>query len=134
MKHRRAAWLVILACMLGGYGKACAKGVDFGKIESPIVFRGDEKFAYRDPAVVYDKGHFHLYFTISENAADGGYYNYLAYSRSSDLIHWTYPRILTPRDRKLNFSSPGNVIRRQGEWILCLQTYPTPNKEKYGTK
>ncbi|MHC4626955.1 MAG: glycoside hydrolase family protein, partial [Planctomycetota bacterium] len=47
--------------------------------------------------------------------------------------HWTFPEIITPRDRKLNYSSPGNIIRFDGRWIICLQTYPTPNLETFGT-
>ena len=44
----------------------------------------------------------------------------------------TKPRIFTPRDRALNYGSPGNIVRYGGEWVLCLQTYPRPNGEKYG--
>ncbi len=89
--------------------------VDFSKIESPAVFRGDFKFAYRDPAAVYHNGRFHLYFTLGESAPDGGYYLRIAHSSSSDLVHWTYPEPLTPRDRDLNYSSPGNVVRLADE-------------------
>jgi len=42
---------------------------------------------------------------------------------------WTTPVKLTPRDQSLNFSSPGNIIRYDGRWVICLQTYPTPNGE-----
>jgi predicted GH43/DUF377 family glycosyl hydrolase len=106
--------------------------IDWPAISSPIVFRGDAKFAYRDPAVVYHDDAFHLYFTLSETADDGGYYNMTAMSKSRDLIHWTFPRVLTPRDRRLNYSSPGNVVRFDGRWVICLQTYPTPNLETFG--
>ncbi|MHC4228049.1 MAG: glycosyl hydrolase 53 family protein [Planctomycetota bacterium] len=108
--------------------------VDFSRLTSPIIFRGDHKYGFRDPAVVYHEGNFYLYFTLSETAADGGYYNMTAYSISSDLVHWTYPEIITPRDRNLNYSSPGNIIRYGDKWIICLQTYPTPNLETFGTK
>jgi hypothetical protein len=107
--------------------------VDFSRLTSPIIFRGDHKYGFRDPAAVYHEGIFHLYFTLSEIAADGGYYNMTACSRSCDLVHWTFPEIMTPRDRDLNFSSPGNIIRFDGRWIICLQTYPTPNLETFGT-
>ena len=40
------------------------------------------------------------------------------------MINWTHPKKITPKGHKLNFSSPGNVIRFKDEWILCLQTYP----------
>ncbi len=108
-------------------------GMNLSGVESPIFFHGGEKLAYRDPAAVYHEGTVHLFFTLSENGEDGGFYNMTATSRSSDLVHWTEPEILTPRDRNLNYSSPGNIIRFNGQWILCLQSYPTPNKEAFGT-
>ena len=106
--------------------------MNFPDIRSPVIFRGDYKYAYRDPAVVYHEGIFHLYFTLSERTDDGGYYNMVAMSKSRDLVHWTYPNVLTPHDRALNYSSPGNIVRIHGQWIMCLQTYPTPNKETFG--
>lgn len=107
--------------------------IDFAKLTSPVLFQGGAKWAYRDPAAVYHEGRFHLYFTLSELADDGGYYNRTALSTSTDLVTWTEPVVFTPRDRKLNYSSPGNVVRIGDEWILCLQSYPTPNHEEYGT-
>ena len=108
--------------------------LEFSKITSPIIFKGDFKYGFRDPAVVYYDSNFHLYFTLSETATDGGYYNMTAYSKSSDLVNWTFPEIITTRDRNLNYSSPGNIIRYKQDWILCLQTYPTPNRETFGTQ
>lgn len=107
--------------------------IEFGAIPSPILFQGDTKFAYRDPAALCVEGTFHLFFTLSESAEDGGYYNMTAQSASRDLVHWTFPRLITPRDRTLNYSSPGNVVRFGDNWVLCLQTYPTPNRETFGT-
>ena len=107
-------------------------GVDFSQIQSPIIFRGDALTAYRDPAVLYHDGCFHLFFTVCR-FEDGVAYWYLGYSQSYDLQNWEKPRLLTPKNRNLNYSSPGNVIRFQNEWVLCLQTYPTPNNESYGT-
>jgi hypothetical protein len=49
------------------------------------------------------------------------------------LVNWTTPKAFTPKDRTKNFSSPGNVIRDGREFVLCIQTYPTPRREdKYG--
>ena len=110
------------------------KKIDFSQLTSPIIFRGDHKYAFRDPAAVYHNGAFYLFFTLSETATDGGYYNMTAFSTSSDLVHWTFPEIITPKDRNLNHSSPGNIIRFDGKWVICLQTYPTPNLETFGTK
>ncbi|MHC4363831.1 MAG: hypothetical protein ACYSTZ_13490, partial [Planctomycetota bacterium] len=44
------------------------------------------------------------------------------------------PKILTPKDLNLNFSSPGNVVRVGYEWLMCYQTYPTRKGEEYGNK
>lgn len=128
------AWIkVSLVCLcICNYSSSVAQKFDFHKIASPIIFEGNYKYAYRDPAVIYIDGIFHLYFTLVERAADSGMYLFLAYSSSPDLVHWTFPKQLTPRDRKLNYSSPGNIIRYDGEWIMCLQTYPTPNNETWG--
>ena len=90
---------------------------------SPILFEGDATTAYRDPAALYHDGVFHLFFTLVKTEADGQVFLYTATSRSSDLASWSEPRILTPRDREKNYSSPGNVIRFGGQWVLCLQTY-----------
>jgi len=125
--------ICVLPLIFGSLSDAKQK-IDFSALTSPTIFQGDHKYGFRDPAVVYHDDRFYLYFTLSETAADGGYYNMTALSMSSDLAHWTFPRIITPRDRNLNYSSPGNIIRYNHQWIICLQTYPTPNKETYGTQ
>jgi hypothetical protein len=89
-----------------------------------VIFHGDSVTAYRDPAVLYDNGRFHLFFTLVEIEPDSLIYSYTAKSTSQDLMEWTPVRKLSPRDQNLNYSSPGNVIRYKDEWILCLQTYP----------
>jgi hypothetical protein len=106
--------------------------MDLTRLNTPIIFKGNATYAYRDPAAVYHQDRLYLYFTRSELTADGSYYNQTALSTSRDLIHWTEPLALTPRDRRLNYSSPGNVIRVEDQWILCLQSYPTPNGETFG--
>lgn len=108
--------------------------INFELISSPVIFKGDYKFAFRDPAVIYHQDTFHLYFTLVERASDSGMYLFTAHSKSKDLIHWSFPEKLTLRDRNLNFSSPGNIIKFNNEWIMCLQTYPTPNNEIWGNK
>jgi hypothetical protein len=108
--------------------------LDLARIPAPVLFRGDPRFAFRDPAVHYHDGVFRLFFTLVEREPDGRYFLYLAASRSRNLADWTEPRRLTPRDQALNFSSPGNVVRHNGRWVLCLQTYPTPGNELYGTE
>lgn len=106
--------------------------MDLARLTSPILLAGNERIGYRDPAAIYHDGVFRLYYTRVETEADGEVYMYTAMSQSEDLVHWSQSKLLTPRDCKLNFSSPGNVIRWQDKWIMCLQTYPRPNGEKYG--
>lgn len=108
------------------------KNIKWSALSSPIILRGDASTAYRDPAVLYHDGLFHMYFTLSKIEPDSQVYLRVAHSESRDLQNWSTPDIITPKDRNRNFSSPGNVIRVGGEWILCLQTYPRPNGEKYG--
>lgn len=101
-------------------------------LNSPILLWGDGATAYRDPAAVYHDGMWHLFFTLMRTMPDGGVYSFLGTSRSRDLKNWSTPKTLTPADRSLNFGSPGSVVRFGGQWVLCLQTYPRPNREKYG--
>lgn len=105
---------------------------DLRKLSSPVLFRGDDVTAYRDPAAVYWNGWFHLFFTLVETESDGSVFMYTAKSRSRDLRTWEKPVKLTVRDRSKNFSSPGNLVRFQGKWVLCLQSYCRENGEKYG--
>ena len=95
-------------------------------LESPIIFKGDDTTAYRDPAVLYHNNIFYLFFTLVRTE-DGKIYSYTAESHSVDLKNWSPEKILTPKDQSLNFSSPGNIIKYKNEWILCLQTYPRPD-------
>jgi len=96
-------------------------------LPSPVLLKGDDKTAYRDPAVLYHKNKFYLFFTLVRVENDGKVYSYTAMSQSKDLRKWSDIKILTPRNQNLDYCSPGNVIRYKKEWVLCLQTYPRPN-------
>ncbi len=106
--------------------------VSFAAIPSPIVFRGDATTAYRDPTAIYHDGWYRLFFTLVKIEPDNRPFSYCAWSKSRDLVHWSEPTIFTPREQSLNYGSPGNIIRQGDEWVLCLQTYPRPNGEKFG--
>lgn len=106
--------------------------IDFSRFPSSVILRGDAVTAFRDPAVVYQDGTFHLFYTLVKTDAAGQVFLHLAKSQSRDLIRWTEPRILTVPDPQLNFSSPGSIVRHNDRWVLCLQTYPRPAGEKYG--
>lgn len=90
-----------------------------------IIFKGNDKFAYRDPACYYHNGVYYLFFTYSEK--DSGYmYMRVGMSTSTDLKTWSEIRVLTKKELTLNFCSPGNVIEYNGEFILCVTSYPMP--------
>jgi len=113
--------------------------IELSVLPSPILFRGNEKQAFRDPAAIFNDGTFYLYYTYVETEDDGKIYSYTAYNKSKDLVNWTKRRIITPKDQLLNFCSPGNIIRFDDEWILCVQTYPRPDytvdqAPRYGDK
>ena len=133
----RAKWAMTgffaLSMMNQGDAATMPGKIDLAAIASPIILRGDATTAYRDPAAVYHDGTFRIWFTLHRREDGGRYFVYTATSTSTDLVRWSEPRILTPRDQTLNFASPGNVIRYGREWILCLQTYPTPKGETFGT-
>ena len=48
-------------------------------------------------------------------------------SESADFINWTPPKILTEKNTAKNYSSPGNVIKHNDEYYLCVQSYPRTN-------
>lgn len=77
--------------------------IDLARLTSPILLVGNEHTAYRDPAAIYHDGVFRLFYTRVETEADGAVYMYTAMSQSEDLVHWSESKLLTPRDRRLNF-------------------------------
>ncbi len=107
---------------------------DLAALRSPILFRGDATTAYRDPAVIYHDGWFYLYISLNKIEPDGKVFQRTAWTKSRDLVNWTPPKIFTPRDRSLNYSSPGDVVRFGDQWVICLQTYPRPNGERFGNE
>lgn len=106
--------------------------IDWATIPDPVFLRGDGRIAYRDPAAHYHEGLFRVFHTQVHRARDGRHYLHLGVTASRDLRHWTPPALFTPADPCSNFSSPGNVVRVGGRWLLCLQSYPTPRDEPYG--
>jgi len=95
------------------------------KGKNVILFEGNDRLAYRDPACIFWQGAYYLFFTVSEK--ENGYmYNRVGMSISRDLINWTEPRLLTPKDVNLNFCSPGNIIKAGEEYVICFTSYPMP--------
>ena len=124
-----SVWFVLCAVTLGAEPPGA---IDLASIPSPVLFRGDAGTAYRDPAAMYQDGWFRVFMTVVKTDADKRVFSTVAWSKSRDLIHWTEPKIFTPLDPRLNYGSVGDIVRGGDEWVLCLQTYPRPNGEKYG--
>lgn len=92
-----------------------------------IIFKGNEKYAYRDPTCYLFGDTYCLFFTISEK--DNGYmYNRIGMSKSKDLKAWTEPVFITERNLNVNYCSPGNIIEKDGRYIMCFTSYPMPFK------
>ena len=98
--------------------------VRFAAVPSPIILRGNARTAYRDPCGHYHDGVFRVWHTNIRGRAGAPWSAAVAVTESRDLITWSEPREVTARDSTLNYSSPGNVIRYRGRWVMCLQTYP----------
>jgi len=90
-----------------------------------IIFKGNETVAYRDPACYYFEGRYHLFFTLSIKK-EGYIYNHVATSQSCNLFDWTPPQIITETDKLKNYCSPGNVIKHNDEYLICITSYPMP--------
>lgn len=95
-------------------------------LKSPIIFKGSDSTAYRDPAVLYENNQFYLFFTLVKTE-EGKIYSYTATSQSKDLKNWSPVKVITPKDQSLDYCSPGNIVRYNNEWVMCLQTYPRPD-------
>lgn len=107
-----------------------AKGVKeencvFGALD-PRILTGDGVLAYRDPAVFFDGKRYHLFCTVVSTWKDGPVYSQLYTMSTGDFSSWRGQSFITGKDQKLNFSSPGNVIKFGGEHILCCCSYPRP--------
>ena len=98
-----------------------------------VVLAQRANMGFRDPCAYVKDGVCHLYYTLVSEEADGQYF-YLAESVSTDLQNFSEPRILTPRDKNLEYSSPGNVFFREGQYHMCMQTYPRPEGEVFGNQ
>ena len=106
--------------------------IKLSALDSPIIILGDSMNAFRDPTAICHEGIFYVYSTLVRTEEDKNIYSYTMVSTSRDLQNWSTPKIITPKGQHLNYSSPGNIIRFEDEWIICLQTYPRPNYKRGG--
>lgn len=130
--------LLLISCVNHkGYKNDKSEEIDLlHQLESPILIEGTDHMAFRDPLIIYEYGLFWLFYSTATNKTDsiiqGKAFWQTAYSNSTDLKNWTQPVAITPENLSLNFCSPGSITKNDDEWILSLQTYPTPNGEKFG--
>lgn len=96
---------------------------------NPFLDR-EPQAAVRDPATILHEGKWHCFHTAVEQN-QGNYSLFVDVVTSFDLVGWSNPRRLTASG--LNFSSPGNILRRGDEWVLCVQSYPTKPGQAYGS-
>ena len=121
-------------CVVGALS-AAGEGIDLSRIPSPQILPFRDGMHFRDPAAVFHDGTFHLFFTVTVPRHERkSMVSFLGKSTSADLMRWSDVNLLTPEDPALNYSSPGNVIRFNDEWIICLQTYPILGEGFIGDK
>lgn len=96
---------------------------------NPILDR-EPQAALRDPAGFLHEGLFYCFHTVVEQGPEAPRL-FVDVVTSRDLARWSAPERLT--QGSLNFSSPGNVLRTDNQWVLCLQSYPIKPGESYGS-
>ena len=106
-------------------------GIEWNRIAGPVFLKGGKAIAFRDPCGHYHDGVFRVWHTQVHGEAGGNWVAATGVTESCDLVTWSPPRLITPMDERLNYSSPGNVIRHDGCWVMCLQTYPTPHISEF---
>ena len=104
--------------------------IQWKKIPDQIILKGNNRLAYRDPALFYHEGVFRIFVSIVTIEEDGTHSFKIVVILSRDLINWTKPDVITPSVNNLNFTAVGNVVRHKGKWVLCLSSYPMPPKGK----
>jgi len=100
MRIPQALAITLLAIAVGlGRTEETEVSSLLAQLESPILLRGNDRAAYRDPAAVYHDGTFHLFYTLVETEPDGALFWYTAVSTSRDLRNWTKPASSHPGTR-----------------------------------
>lgn len=99
--------------------------VDFSAIASSQIIPCTPHCGFRDPTAVFHDGSCYCYYSHVELGSDGWTYFRLGLSISEDLVHWHGPFLLTERDRRTNYSSPGCILRQGDTFVMCIQSYPT---------
>lgn len=100
--------------------------IEWEELYDVVVLRGDENTAYRDAAAHYHDGVFRIYHSVTTFGENGAVIFQIGMTKSTDLIHWTEPVIVSPRNTNANFGDPGNIIRFGDRWVMCHESYPCP--------
>lgn len=98
-------------------------------LQNPL-WDGEPAISARDPAVIHHDGQYHCFFT-AVSRQDGRIRMWVDVITSGDLRHWSAPRRLT--EPAGFFSSPGNLLAAGEGFQLCVQSYPIPDGEEYGS-
>lgn len=99
--------------------------IDFCHLPSSRILPCTDTLGFRDPTAFYKDGKIYVFYSYVDLGDDGWTYFRLGLSVTEDLIHFSEPVLLTPRDRSKNYSSPGCVLEILGEYVMCVQSYPT---------
>ena len=99
-------------------------------LRNPAIDRGPLEAA-RDPALIYESGIWRCFHTCAVRHGDR-YDAFLDVATSQDMVTWSTPERLTTSS--LNFSSPGNIIHANDQWVLCVQSYPIEPGQVWGSE
>ena len=102
--------LLFFAVLFGSQSRGQLKADLLSSLVSPVLFRENDKTAYRDPAVLYHKSKFYLFFTLVRTEDSDKVFSYTVMSTSKNLKEWSPIKILTPRNQNLDYCSPGNYF------------------------
>jgi beta-xylosidase len=106
--------------------------IAWDQLRNPILDRDrTDNIQERDGAIFLHEGVFYLYHCAVEYPRLFSYQFYTDLITSTDLINWSAPQRLWDSD--FGFSSPGNVFRANGKWVLCVQTYPIERFHWWGS-
>lgn len=113
------------AFTISAEGATDVKVVDNAIFDDLRLFVGDGVVAYRDPAASFNGKGIDLWMTkVETDMKTGLIYSYIVECGTRDFFRGMDLNPVTPRDQRLNFSSPGNAVRVGNELLLCCCSYP----------
>lgn len=103
---------------------------DLTRLQNPTIDRRPTQ-AVRDPALLVHNEQLWCYYTVAY-PSENRYQLTIDGSRSANLQTWTSNPV-TPTTEH-NYSSPGNLIHINDEWLMCIQSYPVDPGGQYGNE